>query len=103
MSVFTVTAHHLSAAATTVTKAAGDVRSRDSSDHLLAAGWALPGADSLSLLSQLGVSWDEELDVWADAAEAFATAIAATGDDAQGTDQAGGALFAGLLGIVGGG
>jgi hypothetical protein len=63
----------------------------------------VPGADAVSLLSELGSSWDDEVDAWASSAATFGAQITAASDDAEGTDAEAGGLFGGLLGPLGGG
>lgn len=102
MSVFQVSPTDMTSASNAVTEAADNARGRGSSAHLAAAGAAIPGAKSRGYLSELGTSWDEEIEDWADSAESFGTQIAATSSDAEGTDQHSGGLFGGLIGILGG-
>jgi hypothetical protein len=92
----------MTTATNAVTEAADNARGHGSSAHLATAGGAIPGATSVGYLDELGTSWDEDIEAWADSAEAFGTQIAATSSDAQGTDGQSGGLFGGLFGLLGG-
>jgi hypothetical protein len=102
MSVFQLSPSDMTTASNAVTEAADNARGHGSSAHLSTAGGAIPGATSVGYLSELGTSWDDDIVAWADNAESFGTRIAATSDDAQGTDEQSGGLFGGLLGLLGG-
>ena len=102
MSVFQVIPSDMTTASNAVTEAADNARGRGSSAHLTTAGGAIQGAKSVGYLPDLGTSWDEEIQAWADSAESFGTQIAATSNDTQGTDQDSGGLFGGLFGLLGG-
>ncbi|HWM74375.1 MAG TPA: hypothetical protein VNQ53_11575 [Nocardioides sp.] len=84
------------------TEAADGARGHGSSGYLRAAGGGIPGADSMGYLSELAGSWDKEITTWADNTDAFGAQIAATSNDAQGTDKEAGGLFGGLFGLLGG-
>lgn len=103
MSVFQVVPSDMTAASHAVAAAGDGARGHGSSGHLATAGSALPGSTSAGLLSDLGSSWDEEVDGWADDAASFASSISAASDDASGTDASVGTGFAGLFGLLPGG
>ena len=103
MSIFQVVPSDMAAASDAVSDAADGARGHGSSDDLATAASAIPGATSVSLLSELGTSWDEEVDEWAASAASFGSSIRAASDDASSTDDAAGASFGGLFGLLPGG
>ena len=100
MSVFQVVPSDMTAASQAVTAAGDGARGHGSSEHLATAGSALPGSTSAGLLSDLGTSWDDEVDTWASDAESFGSTISAASDDASGTDLSVGSGFGALLGLL---
>ncbi len=103
MSELQVVPGEMTSASNETISAAEGARGHGSSDELTTAGSAIPGADSVGHLSELGTSWDEEIEGWADAVAAFGSQIAAANADFQGTDGGVGGLFGGALpGLFGG-
>ncbi len=102
MSDLQVNPGDMSAASNAATQAAENASGHGSSDDLATAGAAIPGAGSVGYLSELGGSWDEEVEAWADSARTFGSEIAAASDEVQGADGEAGGWFGGLLGKVGG-
>lgn len=100
MSVFQVVPSDMAGASNAVTSAGEAARGHGSSDHLGVAGSAVPGATSVGLLSDLGSSWDDEVDAWAADAASFGQAISAASDDACDTDATVGQGFGGLFGLL---
>ncbi|WP_243059308.1 hypothetical protein [Nocardioides sp. SR21] len=100
MSVFQVVPSDMAAASNAVTSAGDGARGHGSSAHLGVAGSAVPGATSVGLLSDLGSSWDDEVDDWAADAASFGKAISAASDDACDTDSTVGTGFGGLFGLL---
>ncbi|GAA4380109.1 hypothetical protein [Nocardioides caricicola] len=100
MTVFQVVPSDMTAASHAVSAAGEGARGHGSSSHLSTAGSAIPGATSVGLLSDLGTSWDDEVDAWADSAASYASSLAAAGEDAAGTDAGVGQGFNGLLGLL---
>ncbi|WP_134739039.1 hypothetical protein [Nocardioides sp. 503] len=103
MTVFQVNPGDMTAASDAVTEAADGARGHGSSAHLAAAAAAIPGADSAGFLGELGTSWDDDVQSWADSADAFGTQIESASKDAQGADAESGGLFGGLFGGLLGG
>lgn len=103
MSTFQVHYKEMKEAENAATKAADNARGHGSSAHLTAAGGAIQGAKSVGYLGDLGTSWDDEIKTWADDADSFGASMAATSNDAQGTDGEADGLFGGLLGGLFGG
>lgn len=103
MSTFQVHYKEMKEAENAATKAADNARGHGSSTHLAAAGGAIQGAKSVGYLAELGTSWDDEIDAWADGADSFGASMAATSSDAEGTDGDAGGLFGELFGGLFGG
>jgi uncharacterized protein YukE len=97
MSELQVVPGEMTSASNQTISAAEGARGHGSPEEMTTAGSAIPGADSVDHLSELGTSWDEEVEAWADAVAAFGSQIAAAGDDFHGTDGGVGGLFGGLL------
>ena len=102
MSELQVVPGEMTSASNQTISAAEGARGHGSSEELTTAGTAIPGADSVGHLSELGTSWDDEVEGWADAVAAFGGQIAAASGDFEGTDGGVGGLFGGALpGIFG--
>ncbi|GGO78102.1 hypothetical protein [Nocardioides deserti] len=102
MSQMQVVRAEMMRAADVARDSADEARALDSSGHLSTATAALPGADCVSHLLELGTSWDDQVDAWADDVAGFAEDLRAHTDDVTGTDSGAGGLLGGLGGLIGG-
>ena len=93
----------MSSAAADIDGTAASARGHDSADHLTTATTAVPGAESVAYVQDLGNGWRDEVDDWADDVESFAAAVGGSGRDASGSDASSGGLFGGLLRFLGAG
>ncbi|MCR6030049.1 hypothetical protein GGQ22_01150 [Nocardioides sp. zg-579] len=59
---------------------------------------AVPGADCVAHLGELGSSWDTAVEALADTASSFAEDLGTHTDDVTGTDAGVGGWFGGLVG-----
>jgi hypothetical protein len=103
MSQFRLVPADMSDAAARTSDAAADARGHDSADHLATAGGAVPGAQSVGYLAELGDGWREEVEGWADDVAAFASHLEAVSRTAVAVDGLIGDAFAGLTGLLGAG
>jgi|GEM_PF-2836450 len=101
MEDFRVVPRDMSTAAGETGDAASDARGRDSASHLTTAASAVPGAQSVALLGELGDGWRTEIDAWADDVAGFADAVDGTGHEASGRDGAIGGYLGTLLDLMG--
>ena len=102
MSQLQVVPADMAQAAAAVRDSAAEARTLGSSGHLATAAGALPGADCVDHLGELGSSWDTGVEAWADDVTGFAEDLTAHTDDVTGTDAGAGGLLGGLGGLVGG-
>ena len=65
MSELQVVPGEMTSASNQTISAAEGARGHGSSEELTTAGTAIPGADSVGHLSELGTSWDDEVEGWA--------------------------------------
>ncbi|MEN8672405.1 hypothetical protein [Nocardioides sp.] len=103
MEDFRVVPHDMSTAADETVDAASQARGRDSASHLTTAASAVPGAQSVALLGELGDGWRDEIDAWAGDVAGFADAVDGTGRAASARDGAIGGYFGTFLDLVGAG
>ncbi len=103
MSGFQLIPSDMTTASNAATDAAEAARGHGSSEDLATAAGAIPGADSAGYLLELGSSWDEDIEDWADDTQSLGADIAEQSADYQGTDGILGGLLGGLVGFLGGG
>ncbi|WP_193611464.1 hypothetical protein [Nocardioides lijunqiniae] len=97
MTVFQVNPADMASASGDVGDAADGAQGHGSSEHLDTAGAAIPGADSARYLADLGISWDEDVEAWADSVRDFGDQIESASREAQGADDDTGWRFGGLF------
>ncbi|TQL67699.1 hypothetical protein FB381_1581 [Nocardioides albertanoniae] len=78
----------MKAAAAVAADAQRDVRSADSAEHLGRAGAAIPGAESVAALTDLGNRWTDQTTSAADSAERLSAQIEDALREAQMADAA---------------
>lgn len=75
-----------------------DIRKADSAGHLSKAGGAIPGAESVGYLSDLGTRWESETNDAADDAQDLASEMEKALHDFQTTDAGAGAAGRRVMG-----
>ncbi|GGU38529.1 hypothetical protein [Nocardioides albus] len=102
MSEIHVVPKDMKAAITVATEAESSVRKADSAGHLSKAQGAVPGAESVNYMSELGTSWTNETKAAADSSQKLATEMQNALNQYQTADAAAAAAGAAAGGALGG-
>ncbi|MEI7058900.1 hypothetical protein WBG06_23960 [Nocardioides sp. CCNWLW239] len=98
MSEIHVVPKDMKASITVATEAESNIRKSDSAGHLSKAGAAVPGAESVGYMSELGTLWTNETRAAADSSQNLATGMQKALNEVEAADAAAGAAAGGVLG-----
>ncbi|MBC7276749.1 hypothetical protein [Nocardioides sp.] len=98
MSEIHVVPKDMKAAITVATEAESNVRKSDSAGHLSKAGAAIPGAEAVGYMSDLGNRWTDETKAAADSSQRLATQMQKALDEVEAADATAGANAGGVMG-----
>lgn len=98
MSEIHVVPKDMKASITVATDAEGNVRKSDSAGYLGKAGAAVPGADSVGYMSELGTRWTDETKAAADSSQKLAAEMQKALDEFEAADAAAGQNAGGVMG-----
>lgn len=87
MSILQVHPGQMLSAQERLEQAARSARTQDSADQLRTASSAVPGADSVSYLTELGTSWEEELTDWSARVGNYAEHVLGFSQELQAVDE----------------
>ena len=98
MSEIHVVPKDMNASITVATDAESNVRKADSAGYLSKAGAAIPGAESVSYMSDLGTRWTDETKAAADSSQKLADETQKALDEFVAADAAAGTNAGGVMG-----
>ncbi|GLY31568.1 type VII secretion target [Kineosporia sp. NBRC 101731] len=94
---FSVLVGELRASGGKAESAAGVVGKLDPGSELESAGKGIPGADSITALTQVGSKWESHLTSWRDQMQTFGEHLDVAADDYQRGDDVGAEEFSKLV------
>ena len=88
----------MKASISVATEAESSIRKADSAAHMTTAGGAVPGAEAVSYMSDLGTRWSDETKAGADSSRKLAEGTQKSLDEFLAADAAAGANAGGVMG-----